>query len=170
MSLPKLYRRRFVPDELIYLKDDDFLILEKDLIITKWLTLNPRNDIARGISAFFLDKGYKISKIYDRNDNLVYWYCDIIQVKYGIDETDQRKTVIIEDLLIDVILYNDGTIRIMDLDEMADALEQQLISQKEIAYALRTLENLLTIISDGKFDSLQEPVNQAEHLNPLPSS
>lgn len=170
MSLPKLYRRRFIPDELIHLKSDQILVLEKDLIITKWVTLHPRKDIARGVSAFYLDKGYKISKLYDRDDNLVYWYCDIIQVKYGEDAFDHKKTVIIEDLLVDVILYNDGTIRVMDLNELADALEQQLITHKETAYALRTLDSLLAIISDGKFYALQEPVNQAELLNPLPAS
>jgi predicted RNA-binding protein associated with RNAse of E/G family len=170
MSFPILYRRRFIPDELIHLKDDIILVMEKDLIITKWVTLHPHKDIARGVSAFYLDKGYKVSKIYDKNDQLVYWYCDIIQVKYGFNGTEPGKlpadknTVIIEDLLIDVILNNDGTMNIMDLDELAEALERQLITQKEATYALRTLNNLLNIISSGKFNSLQEPVNRAELL------
>ena len=158
MDTPKLYRRRFIPNEMIQLKDDIILVMEEDLIVTKWVTLHPRKDIARGISAFYLDKGYKVSKIYDKKGNLVYWYCDIIQTK----KDPEKNTIVIEDLLIDVILYNDGTVRIMDLDELADALEQQLISQQEATYALRTLHQLLQIISDKKFTSLQEPVNQAE--------
>lgn len=160
MALPMLYRRRFIPSELIYLKDDVILVNEENLIITKWLTLHPRKDIARGISAFYLDRGFKISKIFDTEGNVVYWYCDIIQVKKDND----KNTVVIEDLLIDVILYNDGSMRIMDLDELADALEQKLISQEEATYALRTLNRLLTIISDKAFHSLQEPVNRAELL------
>jgi predicted RNA-binding protein associated with RNAse of E/G family len=172
MSLPMLYRRRFIPDELIYLKDDIILVMEKDLIITKWLTLHPHKDIARGVSAFYLDKGYKVSKIYDRNDKIVYWYCDIIQTKYGDDRADwhpnsfpsEKNIVVIEDLLIDVILNNDGTINVMDLDELADALEHRLITQKETAYALRTLNSLLKIIYEGNFGALQEPVNRAEGL------
>ena len=158
MDTPKLYRRRFIPNEMIQLKDDIILVMEEDLIVTKWVTLHPRKDIARGISAFYLDKGYKVSKIYDKKGNLVYWYCDIIQTK----KDPEKNTIVMEDLLIDVILYNDGTVRIMDLDELADALEQQLISQQEATYALRTLHQLLQIISDKKFTSLQEPVNQAE--------
>ena len=160
MDVPKLYRRRFIPNELIHLKDDIILVMEDDLIITKWDTLHPRKDIARGISAFYLDKGIKVSKIYDKTGNVVYWYCDIIQCK----KSPEKNTIVIEDLLIDVILYNDGTVRIMDLDELADALEQQLISQQEATNALRTLHQLLKIIYDQRFTNLQEPVNQAELL------
>jgi predicted RNA-binding protein associated with RNAse of E/G family len=134
--------------------------MEPDLIITKWITLHPRNDIARGISAFYLDKGYKISKIYDKYDHVVYWYCDIIQAKKDPD----KNTIIIEDLLIDVLLYEDGTVQIVDLDELSDALDQKLITQKEATYALRTLNTLLRTIYDGHFDTLQVPVNQTEQL------
>ncbi len=160
MNVPSLYRRRFIPNELIQLKDDIILVMEKDLIITKWVTLHPRKDIARGISAFYLDKGIKVSKIFDKQDQLVYWYCDIIQAK----TEHEKNTVIIEDLLIDVILDNDGNVRIMDLDELADALDQQLITQQEATYALRTLHYLLNIISNHQFNLLQEPVNQVEML------
>ena len=160
MTKPMLYRRRFIPEELIHLKDDLILVLEPDLIITKWKTLHPRKDISRGISAFYLDKGFKVSKIYDDRDQVVYWYCDIIQAK----KDDEKNTVIIEDLLIDLILYEDGSMRIMDLNELADAMEQKLISQTEMSYALRTVNALLGIIYDGHFNTLQEPVNQAEKL------
>ncbi len=160
MNVPALYRRRFIPNELIQLKDDIILVMEKDLIITKWVTLHPRKDIARGISAFYLDKGIKVSKIFDKQDQLVYWYCDIIQTK----TENEKNTVIIEDLLIDVILDNDGNVRIMDLDELADALDQQLITQQEATYALRTLHYLLNIISNNQFNLLQDPVNQVEKL------
>jgi predicted RNA-binding protein associated with RNAse of E/G family len=158
MTAPMLYRRRFIPNELIPLKDDIILVLEQDLIITKWVTLHPRKDIARGISAFYLDKGYKISKIYDSKDQIVYWYCDIIQAK----KDPEKNTIIIEDLLIDVILYEDGNIHIMDLNELSDALDQNLITQAETTYALRTLNSLLKIIYEGNFYTLQNPVNRME--------
>jgi predicted RNA-binding protein associated with RNAse of E/G family len=142
-----LYRRRFIPNELIHLKDDEILIAEPNLIVTRWKTLHPRRDIARGISAFFLDQGFKVSKIYNKNDQVVYWYCDIIQAK----KDAEKNTVIIEDLLIDVILYENGSIRIMDLDELADAQEQKLITTSETNYALRTVNSLLQLIYDGRF-------------------
>ncbi len=160
MVKPQLYRRRFIPDELIHLKDDEILVAEHNLIITRWKTLHPRNDIAGGISAFYLDKGFKISKIYNEHNQIVYWYCDIIQSKRDVE----KNTVIIEDLLIDVILFEDGSIRIMDLNELADAQEKKLITSSETNYALKTVNNLLNIIYDGRFYTLQEPVNQAELL------
>ena len=107
MTKPLLYRRRFIPDELIHLKDDTILVMEPNLIITKWNTLHPRKDIARGISAFYLDKGFKISKVFNLQGEVVYWYCDIIKFK----KDDEKNTVIIEDLLIDLILYEDGSMR-----------------------------------------------------------
>jgi len=166
MNLPTLYRRRFIPKELIHLKDDVLLVLEDNLIITKWITLHPRKDIARGISACYIDKGFKISKIYDKNDKIVYWYCDIIQVK----KDTEKNTVIIEDLLIDVVLYEDGKLRILDLDELADALDKKLITQEESSYALRTVNSLLKIIYSGHFNALQEVINKAEDLSPLLTS
>ena len=158
MALPLLYRRRYIPDELIQLKDDILLVNEPDLIITKWVTLHPRKDIAHGVSAFYIDKGIKVSKIYDKNDSVVYWYCDIIQTK----KDSEKNTVIFEDLLIDVILYENGTSRIVDLDELSDALDWKLITQPEAIYALRALDSLLKIIYAGNFNDLKEPVEQAE--------
>lgn len=158
MSKPSLYRRRFIPDELIHLKDDNILIMEPNLIITSWNTLNPRKDIARGISAFYLDKGYKVSKVFNQQGEVVYWYCDIIQYK----KDDIKKSVIIEDLLIDLILYDDGSIKIVDLDELADALDKKLITQNEATYALRTVNTLLQLIYAGHFHTLQEPINATE--------
>ncbi len=160
MTKPTLYRRRFIPDELICLKDDIILVLEPNLIITKWQTLHPRSDISRGVSAYYLDRGFKVSKLYNSQNQVVYWYCDIIQHK-----TDSEKnTVIIEDLLIDLVLYEDGRIHIVDLDELADAVEGKLISQEEANQALRTANSLLKIVYGGEFHTLQEPVNQAELL------
>ena len=155
MTKPLLYRRRFIPDELIHLKDDTILVMESNLIITKWNTLNPRKDIAWGISAFYLDKGFKVSKVFNLQGEVVYWYCDIIQV----NRDDEKNTVIIEDLLIDLILYEDGSMRIMDLNELADALEKRLITQAEATYALRTANSLLQIIYAGHFHTLQDPIN-----------
>lgn len=153
-----LYRKRYIPNELIPLKDDIILLNTDSLIITKWDTLHPRKDIARGLSAYFIEDGFKISKVYDSNNRIVYWYCDIIQTQKDV----QKNTVIFEDLLIDVILYENGTIKVCDLDELADALELGLITQKEALYAIRTLDSLLKIIDHGQFQNLQAVLNNSE--------
>lgn len=160
MNTLKLYRRRFIPDETVYLKDDVIIMHEDNIIVTRWVTLHPRKDIAWGISAYYTDKGIKVSKVFDKENEPVYWYCDIIQMKNGPD----TNSLIFEDLLIDVILRADGSVHILDLDELADALDLKLITEAEAKYALRTLDSLLKIIYRGLFHTLKEPVNNAEKL------
>ena len=160
MKKPLIYRRRFIPDELVPLNNDIILRMEDNLIITKWEALHPRKDIAGGISAYYPDRGFKVSKVYNKEHQLVYWYCDIIQQKPGITPD----SIIFEDLLVDVILRQDGSIQILDLDELALAFEQNLITDEEVTRALRTLNSLLTIIYQGQFASLMEQVENAELL------
>ncbi len=160
MKYPLLYRRRFIPDELVPLKNDRIISLDEHLIITKWEALHPRKDIAGGISAYFLDQGIKVSKVFNREQQLVYWYCDIIQQKPG----PNPDSMIFEDLLIDVILHKDGSVQILDLDELAQAFEKGLISGEEVIRALRSLDSLLKLIHQGQFPSLMEPVEKAEML------
>ena len=44
-----LYRKRFIPCETNYLKDDKIVYMDENIIITKWDTLKPRKDIKRSI-------------------------------------------------------------------------------------------------------------------------
>ena len=103
MEKTRLFRRRYLPDEMI---------------VTKWDVLKPRKDIAKGYSAYFLNQGVKLSKVYGPAGNLIYWYCDII--KPEIDRA--AGTYIFHDLLIDVLIYPDGTVKVVDLDEFADVM------------------------------------------------
>ena len=148
MSRPRLFRRRFIPDENIELKDDMILALEPNLIITSWNVLKPRRDISRGVSAYFIDKGIKVSKVFDNAGQMVYWYCDIIETHY--DEKENIYTF--NDLLIDVVVYPDGQVEVLDMDEFADAMEQGILSVGTIAHAMRTTDDLLHTIYAGEFE------------------
>ena len=148
MSRPRLFRRRFIPDENIELKDDMILALEPNLIITSWNVLKPRRDISRGVSAYFIDKGIKVSKVFDNAGQMVYWYCDIIETHY--DEKENIYTF--NDLLIDVIVYPDGQVEVLDMDEFADAMEQGILSVGTIAHAMRATDDLLHTIYAGEFE------------------
>ncbi len=158
MSQISLYRKRFIPNDFVHLKDDIILSMDESLIITKWRPLRPKKNMAGGVSAYYMNHGIKVSKIYDKNEQLLYWYCDIIQ----INPDTNPKSLVYEDLLIDVVVYEDGTIRILDLDELADALALHLITYKEAEQALRILDCLLKLIYRGGFNALQGPINQAE--------
>src|SRR5690554_4083046 len=99
MSHLSIFRKRFIPDDFIHLKDDIILFMDKDLIITKWRPLRPKKNISGGVSAYYMNHGIKVSKIYNKNEQLIYWYCDIIQIKPG----KNPRSLVYEDLLIDVV-------------------------------------------------------------------
>lgn len=144
----RLYRRRFIPDEIKLLKDDKILYLDDDLIITSWTTLKPRSDFASGISAYYRKEGFKISRHYGADGSFTRWYCDIIT------ESQENDSLVFSDLLIDVVIFPDGSVRVVDLDEAADALEQGLISADMLTQALRSTDKLLTCIHQGRFPEL----------------
>ena len=61
----RLFRKRFIPEEIIELKNDNIIHFKDNIIITKWDVLKPRHDINNGISAYFINDGIKVSKIFN---------------------------------------------------------------------------------------------------------
>ena len=156
MNISKLYRRRLIPSECILLKDDIILEQNDEFIVTKWNTIHPKPDFSHGCSCYFLREGIKVSKIYRADGSLVYWYCDIVD--YAFDETSNTFTV--TDLLADVILYPEGRMEVVNLDELAEALERELITKEQMTTCLRNLNHLLSMIYRDKFDRLQARLNR----------
>ncbi len=146
MDKLKLFRQRFIPAETILLKDDIIVSHTEDVLVTSWKTLNPKISFSHGASCYFLKEGFKLSKFYKSDNSLLYIYCDIIEMVS--DPSENALTSV--DLLADVIIYPDGTFQVMDLDELADAQEQGLISTDRLLDALRKLNHLLTIIREKR--------------------
>lgn len=144
----KLYRRRYIPDEIVHLKDDKIISADDEKIITKWEVLKKRTDFSHGASCYFLKKGIKVSKFIDENENILYWYCDIINYEYN----EAENSYVFNDLLIDVIIYPDGFVKVVDMEEIADALEKGLIDEEIVKSSLRKTNSLLTDIYNGKLD------------------
>lgn len=154
----KLYRRRYIPNELTHLKDDRILQYEPGkLLITEWKTLKPRKDFACGISAYFLDQGIKLSKLFDHNGNLTRWYCDI--GCFHLNSEDNSLTF--EDLLFDVVISKDGSYRVLDIGEAVEAYQRNLITEEQLLYGMNVLDTLLMLIHNGKFCELQKIIDQA---------
>ena len=154
----KLYRRRIIPEECVYLKDDILLYHDNEVIITKWNTLHPKKTLHHGFSCYFLERGFEVSKFYDHDNQLISWYCDIIMHTFDAD----TNTYIFTDLLADVIIYPDGFVRVVDLDELADAQRDHLITPEEMQLALRRLDKLLYLIYKGAFPRLQKYIEDWE--------
>ena len=152
----KIYRKRMIPDECILLKDDVILEVTDDIIVTSWKTLKPRRDFHHGYSCYYLNLGYKISKFYREDNTLLYWYCDIVNYDYR----EEDHSLIVTDLLADVVIYPDGYIKVLDIDELAIALEKKLCSPEIVSQALRKLDGLLNIIYDDKFETLSTKIEK----------
>ena len=155
MTVSKLYRRRLIPAECILLKDDIILEQNDEIIVTKWNTLNPKSAFSHGCSCYFLKEGFKVSKMYREDGSLLYYYCDIIE--HTCDPEEASLTV--TDLLADVILYPDGRMKVVDLDELAEAMERNLITKEQMTSCLRSLDHLLSLIYRDKFDKLLARLN-----------
>lgn len=158
MKRPILYRKRLIPEECILLKDDELLYRDEKKIITRWNTLRPKKDLHHGFSCYFLDKGIKVSKFYKADGSLICWYCDIVTHSYD-RATD---TYVFTDLLADVIIENSGFVRVVDLDELADAASAKLISDAMLVNALHKLDKLLKTIYDGTFNEYINTINEYE--------
>jgi len=158
MAFPLLYRKRLIPEECIALKDDVILYCDEEIIVTKWNALKPKIDLHHGYSCYFLNKGIKVSKFMKEDGSLMYWYCDIVEHSYNEAENSFTFT----DLLADVIVYPDGKVKVVDLDEIAVALERKMLSDRELVITLRTLDSLLQTIYSGDFDFLKSKVEHFE--------
>lgn len=158
MKTPELYRKRLIPMQNIPLKDDLILFESDEIIVTKWNTLNPKTEFDHGISCYFLKEGVKVSKFYMPDGTFLYWYCDIVDYVY--DEKLNRLTVV--DLLADVLVYPNGTVKVVDLDEMADAFGQGLLSAELLRTGMYRLNGLLTKIYGGDFTEMQRALEQHE--------
>ena len=152
----RIYRRRFIPNELICLDADEILHLDDDILVTRWNALHPRTDFCSGVSAYFMKDGWKVSKILDAQGNTLHWYCDIVE--YIIDEA--ANSITCQDLLFDVVVYENGRYKVLDCDEAADAFEKGLITTAQLTGGLRSLHELLEVIYHSRFDRLQAVINE----------
>lgn len=152
MERPNIYRKRYVPDELINLTDDEICLVDDYKMITRWKVIKPREDFAGGLSVYLFDKGWKISRFYDIHGEFVYYYCDIIRTDY--DKTSNTYTF--TDLLADVIIYKDGSSTVLDLDELSEAYTSGLITVDELDYSLHACNALLCAIRSGEVNRYLE--------------
>jgi predicted RNA-binding protein associated with RNAse of E/G family len=148
-NVPKRYKKKLFPPAIIDISSDILYFFNKELMVTGWAPEvdDPTEGVASVISFIFLEKGFQISKKFDKNNTFLYWYCDIIDV-----ESDQENNIYtITDLVVDVVVYPDNYVRIIDLDELANLIEQDGLDKKLLLKALRNLDNLLLEIDRKNF-------------------
>lgn len=157
MKAPTLYRKRFIPNECHELKDDIILEYSSDILITKWKFLHERcDDLDSGYSCCYLDRGFRISKFLRKDGSLKCWYCDILTYEHIPEEN--KLTMV--DLLADVIIYPDGRVKVVDLDELSEAFEKRLIDEALLKKSLLSLSKLLDEIYSKGIDDLIAPIEK----------
>lgn len=154
--MPELFRKRLIPNECIRLEGDKILFCSDDIIITQWTTIHPKESFAWGISCYVLQSGYKISKFFKADNSLAYIYCDIIDTVYD----KSSDSFIFTDLLADVIIENDGRVLVVDIDELADAYDDGIITHDLLSLALRRLNSLLMIAYNGEIKQYTDLIDR----------
>jgi uncharacterized protein len=147
MKKPGILRKRFIPNETVDITEDELVFRSEELLITRWKPIKPRQDISKGISYTLLNDGIKISKFFHHSGLFSYWYIDIIEVEYN----DKLDVYTLIDLLVDVKLTNEGVLQVLDADELAQAIEDGLVTCKLACNSLRRLDKVLNMIYSNNF-------------------
>lgn len=147
MKKPIVLRKRYIPSETVDITGDELVLRDDSVLVTRWKPIRERQDISGGVSFTFLKEGYKISKFLGPSGEFKYWYCDIISVLY--DEQEDKYTLV--DLLLDVKILPDGTVEVLDADELAEALEKNIVTKEEACMSLNILDKILKMAYAGKF-------------------
>ena len=135
----KIFRKRYVPNEIVDISGDEVIYRDEERLITKWIPIKPRTDFESGMSCIYFNHGWKISKFFEKGGKFKCWYCDIVDYTY---DKEEDKYVII-DLLLDVIVYEDGHYEVLDEEELMEALEVGIVSSEIVTEANRKLNELL---------------------------
>ena len=186
MKITTMYRRRLIPNECVLLKDDTILSFDGHRLVTSWNALKPKKELHHGISCFFFDDNIKLSKFYRADNSLIYWYTDIISaditqsspvlsLPYSVGNassfTDTSQdffakeddtSLVVTDLLADILIYPDGFVKVVDLGEISDAIDKNLIDGKTAAMTLRITDRTLEDIYSGRFIKYQHYLESFE--------
>lgn len=156
MNNIKLIRKRFVPLEEVELKKDKILFVDEKMMITSWECIKKRGDFDSGVSIYYFDRGYKVSQFF-KDGELIYTYCDIINL------VRDEETYIVEDLLADVYVYPDGKVKVVDVKEIAECLDENIINIELAKKALHSLDALLKEIYLGNLNALLKPLENIDY-------
>ncbi len=144
-------RKRYIPNELIRLDEDVIHFLSDIMMVTSWKTIKERSDFTGGISVYYFDEGWKVSLVLRKDLSIYHWYIDIMDVSFNKTRID---TV---DMLLDVVIEKDGSIQVLDCDELAEVMDRGLVSSAFCSLALRRIDKLLRKIYHGEHDEIFAP-------------
>lgn len=107
------------------------------------------------------DEYYAVIAIYDENDYLIEWYVDIILAQ-GIEEGD---IPYYDDLFLDVVIFRDGEITLLDEDELLEALEKKDITKENYDLAYKEGKKILNRFKGNIEKEVEYAENMRDYIN-----
>ncbi len=80
----------------------------------------------------------------------------------SVSESKEKPSLIVTDLLADILIYPDGFVKVVDLGEISDAITQNLLDEKTACLALRLTDRTLEEIYKGDFKEKQRYLESFE--------
>ena len=123
--------------EKLIVGDNNLVVLDDGY---KWLELYPENNKNIAVSVCISDK-----------DEILEWYFDIAKDT----KLTEKGVPYIDDLYLDVIMSKEGKIKMLDEDELQEALDTKDITKEDYDFAYEVANKLIKKI-DGNLDKVVE--------------
>jgi len=126
------------------------MIVGKSLVTSEnYVTFDNRMVLAKGYRIVYFEffgKWFTIVKIWNRQGQHTGYYCDIVMLPKTTDDCIE-----ITDLFLDLWVSPDLRYKILDEDELEDALQKEWITRELYDRARRELKKLIRLVEKKKF-------------------
>jgi len=132
------------------------LVIESPIIVERPQHVLGRDIADTGFLAIWFlyrNRWYDVGKFYDRQRNLVGYYCDIIKPVNKLLRTP-GKTSRVTDLFLDLWITPEGEYVVLDEDEFEAALEHGYLSKNLADQARKQMGSLIQNVKAGRFPPL----------------
>lgn len=154
-------KAKTVKKKTISINEKDF---SGDIVLYHFIEIIEKMSIPNGKSIIDVDYRWvefydynskvKLTAIYDGNNKIVEWYFDIAK-EIGKENNIPYE----EDLYLDVVVTPGGEVKLLDEDELKDALESGQITNLDYENAYKEANKLVDKLNNKK-DELQEFTNK----------
>ncbi len=157
----KIFKQKFIPEKIYDISDDEVIFFNNEFMITSWEATNSEMGVKKALSLTSFSNGYQISKKFNKENEFMYWYCDIVKAWH-----DREKNEIwIQDLIADVILFPDKALQVIDLPELVEARKNGLITEVLFQECHKSILSLVSSVIHGNFPPQQNlPKNKSDAL------
>lgn len=106
---------------------------------------------------------YAVIAMYDSNSTVVQWYFDIIH-QSGIDEEGK---LFFDDIYLDVVVFPQGGIFLLDEDELEEALNEEIITKEQYDLAYKSANTLMQEVKSGNNHIINNSDKYLEYIESM---